>query len=332
MPQLKPSIRRGPTAAERVVLHLLLEHRYLTAHLIVQAYSYLFGEGVHFVPKLLARLRRQGWILPFYRTNRPGSSEYVYTISKTGARQLLTPTEYRSERRRIYNLEKPKANYEHELGLSTLHLLWELGSRHVDDVFRTVWHWHDREGSRTNKINHFAVWHKGEYESIEPDHTYLIDHRRGDFYRPYFLQYEHSTKNHERLREHFRIMTTLLAGTGATSEVRQVFLKHTGIEPTRGFAVYVTDTDYEARTLQKLAMAMAFESRWRSRQWPRIFFSSMDRLKYVDYVRDARGVPLKNRHGRPWKREGIITPTHFFTKQLFFDLKGRPRYLVHANP
>ncbi len=309
------------------ILEELLEYRYLTSELLVMLYEARRGRGGSHVRHQLTRLWHHGYVERFSRRADAGSSQYVYTLSVKGARVVVPGEEWSDARHKVYNVAKPKADYEHVLATSLLKVLWYLGSPSQSDVFLTEEYWNDKESSRKETKNEFRTRVDRENVYIRPDTTVLIEHKQGDFFRPYFFEIERTHKNYDRLRERLRAYSWLLGDDGRF-EVDRVFAKHTGLHPSTGFVVFIAASQAHAARLREAAQLVVGETDVTRKERPQMWFSSLDVLFRKDVLRDDLGVPIVDRHGRERWSESVIEPADFFQRELLVNLDGKPGRLV----
>ena len=309
-----------PGLAARRLLELLREYRYITPGLAGMVYEHRHGRGRWNVHHELTRLWRYGYAERFFRPVEWGSSQHVYALSVDGAHVVVDPKDWRVERRRVYNVAKQKANYEHALAVTLLHVLWVVGSAGQANLFGTVHIWQDKDGDRDRVRNRFIARVDSEDVAIDPDLTVLIAHQERDYYRPYFFEVERSHKNYDRLRRRLRAYEYLLSKKGE-QVVQDVFQRETGIVPERGMAVFVAQDRGHAERLRTSAKRIVGAD-------TELWFTSLEQLLEVKTRMKKDGTAYVHRNGEPQEQEVPIPPASFFTRHLLTALDGKRGQLV----
>lgn len=307
------------------VLKLLWRYGYLTREMAEYAVaSGVGGTGGH-VRNRLTRLWRYGFVSRFYRATPPGggSSQFVYTLTREGAKYILSEEHFRSSTKapmtptelRLKNLNKRKVNYEHTLATILWRLVWDLGIRKVPEVEHRAY-WIDKEGDgsgepRTSK-NRFSVVVEGRKVTLYPDATVWLAWRpteaHSGYYQPLFIEIERSHRNAIRSRERFLAYEALV--THAHHHVVDVCQRHVDarIVPAPGMVLFVgLDNDHRDRlraaarqVISKNNLAMIFSSLtelFEDGHQAEQLLSDPTRL-----FRSPIGVHFKgaNDHGNPW--------------------------------
>lgn len=314
-----------PGKSGRAVLQYLHRYRYLTSELAGLLYEAEHGRGRYQARQELGKLWKYGYVERFFRPADWGSNQYVYTLSVEGAHVVVDPADWPEERRRIYNLAKKKADYEHALATSLIQILWNLGAPSQDATFVTVTDWADKAGRKDKVINEFVAQVGREGVRVQPDLTYLIAHRRRGYYRPYFFEIERTHKNYDRLRRRFLAYAHLL-GVGGEEVVQSVFERETGLVPARGMAVFVLADDRQAARMRDLALTVVKPN-------VEMWFTSLERLLERRPRHRRDGSPCyrtdpKSGERVPLMEELPIEPERFFTDELLVALDGKRGRLV----
>lgn len=323
-----------PMAAHLRLLQLLYTYRYMTSSMLELAYERTYDGGRSNVANMLTQLSRHGYIERFFRPLEAGSNQYVITVSVKGAHLLITDSEWPGLKRQIYNLVAGKATYGHQLAVSTLRLLWTLGTPSPDKVFRDIVYWSDREGTKRETINAFNSKVNGERYKVKPDTTTLIGHYEGNFYRPYFFEIERSHRSYDRMRQRIHGYTWLLTRPEGRDEVNRVIAKHIDprITAERGFVVFIAADQAHAERLRQTMVGVLEQTDLSRKQWPHALFTSLDRFYVAEPQRyrsgPKAGQPKLGRTGKPVMRNQVIEPAHFFQHEIFVNLKGRPGRIV----
>lgn len=311
-----------PGKSSRQILEYLHHYRYLTSELLGLIYEAEQGRGRYQVQHELTRLWQYGLAERFYRPTESGlgSSQYVYVASVEGARLVVERDEWSEERRKVYNRNQPKADYEHPLAVAVLQLLWELGDDSHTDLFQTISCWQDKEGTKKETRNHFEARVAGQKIAVQPDMTVLLAHQQRDYYRPYFFELERTHKNYERQRRRFQSYGYLLSKAGE-AVVSKVFYDQLGIIPERGLAVFVADNAHQADLLRRLAVTVVPKG-------TELWFSSLEELLEPQTRLRRDGSARLDRRGQHMQVEMPIPPAEFFDRELLVNLEGKRGRLV----
>jgi hypothetical protein len=302
------------------ILGILREYRYLTTDLVALAYEAAHDRGKYQVRQQLTKLWRYGYVERHYRPAEWGSSQYVYTLSVDGARLVIDRKDWPYERHGVYNLAKVKRDYEHQLAVALVHMLWNLGSVSQDKLFLTAEAWHDKQGTPDRVVNEFAADVDGQDVKVQPDLTFLIGHQRKSYYRPYFFEIERTHKNWERIRRRFRAYGYLLGSKGEKA-VAEIFERELGIVPERGMGVFIGADKAHAERLR-------FMARREVKPDTELWFGSLSDLFETKPSLRADGKPHLDRHGNPKEVEVPIPSEAFFERELLRNLDGKPGRLV----
>ena len=253
----------GP--GDQRLLRLLWHYGYLTRELAEYYVAQRLGGSGGHVRNRLTRLWKYGYVQRFYRGTPPGggSSQYVYALTREGARLVLTDEHFRSSTAdpltptelKLKNLNKRKVNYEHTLATVIWRMVWELGIREVPELEHRAY-WMDKEGDgsgepRSSK-NAFSVLVDGQRVPIYPDATIWLAWKpsaahRG-YFQPLFIEIERSHRNAGRSRTRFLAYEALL--TTGHDQVIDACRQHVDprITPERGIALFVgVDSDHRDR-------------------------------------------------------------------------------------
>jgi len=299
-----------PGASGLRIVELLREYRYLTPTLLALVYASERGRGASQVRHHLRKLYDHEFVERYYRPAEPrtGSYEMVYTLALKGAHLIVPTEEWASERRRIYNLARPRGDYEHLLAVSLLRVLWQLGAPEHDQLFRTAAYWVDKEGDREHVRNSFTVRVGGGRATVRPDTTAVILRRLPTgklHYRPVFFEIERTHKNLVRTRERLLAYRALL--TSQHEVVARVVEKEVGYVPLNGQLVFITAHYEHALSLWRTARGVFGLEGRSTKVVPDVWFLPLTSL----FEKDADG------------RERIIPPAALFERPILFNLESR---------
>ncbi len=293
--------------SHRNILRLLFHFRYGTTELIGRAYEALRGRGQSLVRHELGRLYHAGYAERFYHSERPpgvGSSQYVYTLTPKGAREVLDSEDYSAHRQQVYNRQRSKSNVPHCLAISTLQLILELGCRDPEVMEFSA----DQEHQDTRvKV---ALPESGEEVVVWPDARVAFEWATGGR-SLYLFEVERSHKNRQRTMRRISAYAAYL-----TDHLEAVKAAHSvdGV-----VVVFVADTDQRCVLLRRAAEDAV--GGYGRQKRPMMLFWSMEnwyRSSPNKVERMPRGVS---------SRRALIEPQEIISSETFVTFEGKLRPL-----
>jgi len=206
--------------SHREILTHLVTYRYLTPRLLAVAYGHgeREGRGLKHIRHELPRLVEAGYVARF-NPNRQlvgfSNEELVYTATLKGARAVLDDETYEERRRQIFaRSRRPKTNYQHQLGVSTLQLILSLGGEARG--FHLVQFLPERD---TAAVEIPAYDADGRRTRFYPDATTIFGFPATGQETLYLFEFDLASKNSARLARRFRAYQTYL--TTRADELRR---------------------------------------------------------------------------------------------------------------
>jgi len=315
-----------PAQSGRRLLRIALRYGYLTRDLAALAYTHAHprGVGASHVRDELTDLVRNGYLHRFYRPVDPrsGSRQYVYAASVKAAHLFDDEHHWtRSTLKQISNRANPHRDYDHQLGLALLRILWDAGSVPYTDPaqpetyrFQTVAYW--------DHPHTFSVRVASKRAQVRPDTTILLyrhyeaENRR--HHRRIHVELERTRKNLKRTDWRFLLYRELLADP--QGQVARAIKAQAGVAPEQASALFIAaDHEHMLQLLSSAETALNLERlkrQRRTKELPDLWFTSLDQIVRSDLQIDPRT-------GKEHLVETIIEPAALFTRPLCRNLLGQ---------
>jgi hypothetical protein len=304
------------TASHAKMLEALHRYRYLTAPLLGVAYGAENGDGrgLKHVRNELGRLFHHGYVA---RHPTPlsghGSEQYVYTLSKRGARAILEEADYAAARHHVYNRESPQRHYEHHIALSTLQLILDLGGQ--DWTLARF-----RSDERRERFR--AALGDGREVPVQPDAWATIRHRDGQ-QTLYLFEVDLASKNNARTED--RCAAYALHLTRELDRLK----KREGVN--NAVAVFVEPDEDQIKRMLTVSIRTFATLGLSRRSAPLFLFWNMeDWFEPKEFTR-RQHVGTAAERTRRWTVPWLRSPREILTEPSLANVRGESRLLVQST-
>jgi hypothetical protein len=269
------------------------------------------------VRQQLVALTRHDLVARHYDGKRPtgqGSEEYIYTVSLSGARQILDRDAYSEHRHRIFQRsQREQGNYDHHLALSSLQLILELGA--------DEWAVESFRPDERTPGSQFAVRLGGKHHTTQPDAWVTFALPSGQ--RPlYLFEIDLKRKNNLRTSERFEAYAAHLT----SAELPKVLAREGA-----SYAVVVFVVSSDAEVERFIEAATPILNRLTRRERPQFLFWNIEDWYEPLTMKRREAVGTAAERTRQWTITTLRSPQGILAALDVFDIHGKQRRLVEGH-